>query len=106
MSVSRLLLDRDAHHHRVRVQYVDTDQAGVVHHAAYLRYLEAARIELLRARGIDYRQFEIEVGKGDFWRTPGNVEHTFRAGPEGALILDIFSPPRAEYRKPGSGFGV
>lgn len=48
----------------VRVQYVDTDQGGVVHHAAYLRFLESARVELLRARGIDYRRFEIEVGKG------------------------------------------
>ena len=47
----------------VRVQYVDTDQGGVVHHAAYLRFLEAGRIELLRARGIDYRRFELEVGK-------------------------------------------
>ena len=44
--------------HRVRVQYVDTDQGGVVHHAAYLRFLEQARVELLRARGIDYRSFE------------------------------------------------
>lgn len=44
--------------HRVRVQYVDTDQGGVVHHAAYLRFLEQARVELLRARGIDYRLFE------------------------------------------------
>lgn len=50
--------------HPVRVQYVDTDQAGVVHHAAYLRFLEAARVELLRARGVDYRRFEIEAGKG------------------------------------------
>lgn len=49
--------------HEVRVQYVDTDQGGVVHHAAYLRFLEAARVELLRARGIDYRRFELEVGK-------------------------------------------
>ncbi len=48
---------------------------------------------------------EIEVRAGDFWRTPGNVVHGFRAGPEGALILDIFSPPREEYRKAGSGFG-
>ena len=47
----------------VRVQYIDTDQGGVVHHAAYLRFLEAARIELLRSRGIDYRRFELEVGK-------------------------------------------
>lgn len=49
---------------------------------------------------------EIAVTKGDFWRTPGNVPHTMRAGPEGAVVLDIFSPPREEYRKPGSGFGA
>ena len=48
---------------------------------------------------------EITVKKGDFWRTPGNVPHTMRAGPEGARVLDIFSPPRPEYKKPGSGFG-
>ena len=48
---------------------------------------------------------EIAVGPGDFWRTPGNVPHTLRAGREGATVLDIFSPPRAEYRSPGSGFG-
>ena len=47
---------------------------------------------------------EIAVKKGDFWRTPGNVPHTMRAGPQGARVLDIFSPPRPEYRKPGSGF--
>lgn len=49
---------------------------------------------------------EFAVGPGDFWRTPGGVEHTVRAGPEGASILDVFAPPRDEYRKPGSGFGT
>ena len=48
---------------------------------------------------------EIPFAKGDFWRTPGNVPHTMRAGPEGCRILDVFAPPRDEYRKPGSGFG-
>jgi quercetin dioxygenase-like cupin family protein len=48
---------------------------------------------------------EIVVKKGDFWRTPGGVPHTMRAGPEGAKVLDIFSPPRPEYRVPGKGFG-
>ena len=47
---------------------------------------------------------EIPVKKGDFWRTPGNAPHTMRAGPKGARVLDIFSPPRAEYKKAGSGF--
>ena len=49
---------------------------------------------------------EIAVKKGDFWRTPGGVPHTMRAGPEGCRVLDVFSPPRPEYRKPGKGFGV
>lgn len=49
--------------YRVRVQYVDTDQGGVVHHAAYLRFMEQARVELLRHQGVDYRRFEQEVGK-------------------------------------------
>jgi hypothetical protein len=35
---------------------------------------------------------------------PGNVPHTNRAGPDGARVLDIFSPPRPEYREPGKGF--
>ncbi len=48
---------------------------------------------------------EIEVKEGDFWRTPGNIEHTFQAGPEGATVFDVFAPPRDEYRKAGSGFG-
>lgn len=47
---------------------------------------------------------EIAVGKGDFWRTPGGVPHTMRAGPEGCTVLDIFAPPREAYRKAGSGF--
>jgi quercetin dioxygenase-like cupin family protein len=48
----------------------------------------------------------IPVKKGDLWRTPGGVPHTMRAGPDGAKVLDIFSPPRPEYKKAGSGFGV
>jgi quercetin dioxygenase-like cupin family protein len=47
---------------------------------------------------------EIMVTKGDFWRTPGGIEHTMRAGPEGCKVLDIFAPPREAYRKAGAGF--
>src|SRR6266542_641202 len=39
---------------------------------------------------------EIPVNKGDFWRTPGNVPHTMRAGPEGVRVLD----PAAEQAQP------
>ena len=47
----------------------------------------------------------IPVEKGSFWRTPGNVEHSVIAGSEGCVILDVFAPPREEYKTLGSGFG-
>lgn len=50
--------------HELRVLYVDTDRAGVVHHATYLRYFEAARIETMRHYGLDYAAFERETGLG------------------------------------------
>lgn len=40
---------------------------------------------------------ETVVKAGGFWRTPGGVVHGFRAGPNGTRLLDIFSPPRADY---------
>ncbi len=49
---------------------------------------------------------EVAMKAGDFWRTPGGVEHSVRTGNEGAMVLDIFAPPRDEYRKPGEGFGA
>ena len=49
---------------------------------------------------------EIPVKKGDFWVSPGGVEHGVIGGPDGAVILDVFSPPRDEYTRPGTGFGV
>ena len=49
---------RPAYTHAVRVAYVDTDAAGVVHHSQYFRYLEQGRVELMRAVGVDYLTFE------------------------------------------------
>ena len=46
-----------------------------------------------------------EAFRGDFWRTPGGVMHSIIGGPKGALILDLFAPPRSEYLKSGVGFG-
>jgi len=37
----------------VRVYYEDTDSAGIVYHASYLRFMERARTEWLRERGFE-----------------------------------------------------
>lgn len=36
----------------IRVYWEDTDAGGVVYHASYLRFLERARTEWLRAKGV------------------------------------------------------
>jgi len=48
---------------------------------------------------------EVLMRAGDFWHTPGGVEHGIRTGDRGATVLDIFSPPRDEYKTAGEGFG-
>lgn len=46
--------------HRVRARFADTDAMGVVNHAAYLPYLEEARVEYLRALGHPYTEMRAE----------------------------------------------
>ncbi len=43
---------------RIRVNYSETDQMGVVYHARYLVWLDVARTEHLRAGGMSYRDLE------------------------------------------------
>ena len=73
---------------------------GTLHHHPEEQWGVLLEGSAIRVQGDE----EIPVKKGDFWRTPGGVPHTMRAGPDGARVLDIFSPPRPEYRKAGKGF--
>ena len=44
-----------AHHFALTVYFEDTDTAGVVYYANYLKFMERARSDMLRAVGIDQR---------------------------------------------------
>ncbi|WP_038053659.1 tol-pal system-associated acyl-CoA thioesterase [Thioalkalivibrio sp. ALJ1] len=46
----------------VRVYYEDTDAGGVVYHANYLKFMERARTEWLRALGFEQDQLRAEYG--------------------------------------------
>jgi acyl-CoA thioester hydrolase len=46
--------------HQVRVRFAETDAMGVVHHAAYLPYLEETRIAYLEASGHPYEAVRAE----------------------------------------------
>jgi acyl-CoA thioester hydrolase len=42
------------------VRYAETDQMGIVHHSAYVVWLEEGRSHWMRARGSSYAHFEAE----------------------------------------------
>lgn len=50
------------HEMSVRVYYEDTDLAGVVYYANYLRFIERGRTEALRAAGVDQGRLKADEG--------------------------------------------
>jgi acyl-CoA thioester hydrolase len=43
---------------RIRVRYAETDQMGVAYHGGYFAWFEVGRTDLLRERGVTYRELE------------------------------------------------
>ena len=41
---------------------------------------------------------ERELRAGQTWEIPSNTPHRAEAGPDGATVLDLFAPPRSEWR--------
>ncbi len=46
----------------IRVYYEDTDAAGIVYYANYLKFAERARTEMMRAAGTEHRRLMEAVG--------------------------------------------
>jgi len=69
------------HRFALTVYFEDTDTAGIVYHANYLRFFERARSDMLRAVGIDQRAF-LDSGGGAYavsemdikWRRPAKLD--------------------------------
>jgi len=52
----------EPHYFDVRVYYEDTDAAGIVYYANYLKFVERARTEMLREAGIGQAQLAAKDG--------------------------------------------
>lgn len=39
-----------------------------------------------------------ELGPGGTWCIPANTPHEVHTGPEGAVVIDVFAPPRDDWR--------
>jgi acyl-CoA thioester hydrolase len=62
------------HHFAIRVYFEDTDVAGIVYYANYLKFMERARSDMLRAVGVDQRG-AIEAGEGVYAVAEAHVKY-------------------------------
>ncbi len=52
----------EAHRYPLRVQWEDTDAAGIVYYANYLRFIERGRSDVLLRAGVDQQELMREQG--------------------------------------------
>ena len=74
------------HHFALRVYFEDTDTAGVVYSANYLRFMERARSDMLRAIGIDQRAV-LEAGEGAYYVAEVAIRYRKPARLDDALLV-------------------
>jgi len=70
----------------LRVYFEDTDVAGIVYYANYLRFMERARSDMLRALGIDQRG-ALESGEGVYAVAEVDIRYRSSAKLGDALVV-------------------
>lgn len=74
------------HHFALRVYFEDTDVAGIVYYANYLKYMERARSDMLRCAGIDQRA-ALEQGEGVYVVAEVNIKYRASAKLDDDLLV-------------------
>jgi acyl-CoA thioester hydrolase len=74
------------HRFAVRVYFEDTDAGGVVYYANYLKFMERARSDMLRALGIEQRE-ALEGGEGVYAVTEVAIKYRAPARLDDDLLL-------------------
>ena len=62
------------HRFALTVYFEDTDTAGVVYYANYLKFMERARSDMLRAVGVDQRDV-LDSGGGAYYVAQANIRY-------------------------------
>jgi acyl-CoA thioester hydrolase len=62
------------HHFALTVYFEDTDAAGVVYYANYLRFMERARSDMIRAAGVD-QNVVLRQGGGAYYVAECNIRY-------------------------------
>ena len=80
---------------RLTLAVVELDPGAVVAEHAH----ENEQLGLLLHGAMSFRIGEErrKLGPGDTWTIPSNTPHEAVAGPEGAVVIDVFAPPRDDW---------
>ena len=74
------------HHFALRVYFEDTDVAGIVYYANYLKFIERARSDMLRSADIDQRSVLEETG-GVYVVAEARIKYRRPARLDDALVV-------------------
>jgi quercetin dioxygenase-like cupin family protein len=83
---------------RLTLAVVELDPAAVA--AEHAHENEQLGIVLKGSMSFRVGDEQRELGPGETWTIPSNTPHEAIAGPDGAVVIDVFAPPRADW----SGF--
>ena len=88
-------LARAVHGERLTLAIVEIEPGAELpeHHHANEQFGLVLRGALTLRVGDESRT----VSPGGLWRIPGDAPHSAKAGPEGAVVVDVFSPPRDDW---------
>jgi quercetin dioxygenase-like cupin family protein len=86
---------RAIHGERQTLAVVELDPNAVVPEHRH----ENEQLGVVLAGSVEFRLGDETkaLGPGETWTIPCNVPHEVSAGPEGAVVIDVFAPPRADW---------
>jgi quercetin dioxygenase-like cupin family protein len=90
------IVARSVHGDRLTLSIVELDPGAVVAEHSH----EHEQLGMVIRGEMDFRVGDERrvLGPGETWRIPSNTPHEATAGPEGAVVIDVFAPVRADFR--------
>ncbi len=91
------VLGRSVHGERITLGVIELDPDSLVPEHSH----ENEQLGLVLSGSLSFRVGEEtrELGPGGTWRITANTPHEVRTGPEGAVVIDVFSPVREDWER-------
>jgi quercetin dioxygenase-like cupin family protein len=95
IQVWETVIARAVHGERQSLAVVELDPDAVVPEHKH----ENEQLGIVIAGSLTFRIADEtrELGPGETWTIPSKVPHEVTAGPEGAVVIDVFAPVRADW---------